>query len=184
MQNLKTSVYRLEQKDGREQIKAWDHIRRYLIINDLLQFVKDDKENTNVVDYNYNPNLVDVEYAIVTATEHPKELEIVNAFIKAAGISNIYRTSYSKSKSAKINELNSLTSALRSELKLVDAKKVLIFGPHIGKLFKGEEPLLHEVCDNTLVTSSLIQVLKSDKKTATKIKNVMWNDFKKISITQ
>lgn len=182
MQELKTKLYRVEQKTNNDAVPAWEYIRKHIVVNDLLDFIRNDVQNTNVVCYKHNSSLVDVPMLIVTATEHPQEIAIVDAFIKASGINECYRTSYSKSSSSKIIELDSLTSALKSEIKLINAKNVLIFGPHIGKLVTGSEPTLHEVCDsNMMVTSSLIQVIKSDKKTANHIKNIMWQDFKKLT---
>ena len=183
MQNLKTAVYRLERRDGTEQSKPWEHIRRYIVVNDLIDFIRNDEKNPNRVDYNYNPNMVDVDYLFVTATEHPKELAILDALIKTAGITNYYRTSYSKSKSTKIVELDSLTSSLKSEIKLINAKRTMIFGPHIGKLVLGETTI-HEPLESgdKIITSSIIQVLKSEKKVANHIKRLMWNDFQKIIV--
>lgn len=183
MLNLKTAVYRLERSDGSEQLGSWEYIRKYIVLNDLLSFVGEDKANPNHVDYHYNPNLVDVEYMFVTNTEHPKEVAILEALLKKAGIKGYYRTSYSKSKSAKIIVTDALTACLNSEIKLINPKKIVIFGPGLGKLIYGEDCKIHEVVDNHIVTSSIIQVLKSDVKAGNKIKHVMWGDFNKIVIT-
>lgn len=177
MQQLKTAIYRLEEKDATESCDSWEHIRRYTVIEDLMMFVRNAEDNPNPFEYNYNANLVDVDYLFITNTEHPKELEVFNAFIRSAGVTNFYRTSYTKSKSPKIQRADSLTSALKSELGVVKPKNIIIFGGNITEYLYGEKPIAHTLVGNTITTSSIIQVLQSDKPTANKLKNLIWSDF-------
>lgn len=180
MQGLKTAVYMLERKNGTEQSKPWEHIRKYIVIRDLFEFVKSDTNNTNPFTYFYNTNFVDVDYFIVSLTENPKELAILDSFLKNAGIKNYYRTSYSKSSSGKVNRLESLTSTLKSEMKLIGAKKIILFSPLIGEQLFGNINLHEVVNDNVIVTNSFIQVIQAEPTVANRIKKVMWNDFKKL----
>lgn len=182
MQGLKTSVYMLERKNGNEQLESWEHVRRYIVINDLYEFIKNDSNNPNHFTYCYNSNLINVDYFIVSLTENQKELAILDNFLKSAGITNYYRTSYSKSSSGKVVKLDSLTASLKSEMKLIDAKKNIIFSPLIGEQLL-DTAEIHTIIDNkTIVTNSFIQVLQADKFVANRIKNVMWKDFKKLEL--
>lgn len=180
MQELKTSIYRLEDRQGTDKSDSWEYIRRYTVIDDLFKFLRNANDNPNQVGYVYNANLVDVDYLFVTSTEHPKELEVFNAFIKARGITNYYRTSYSKSASPKIFKAESLISTLKCELNILKPKYIVIFGNTASKFIYDAEPPMHQLVNNVMVTSSIIQIIQSDVTTKNKLKNIMWSDFGKL----
>ena len=182
MQELKTVVYRVEEKSGEEKSESWEHIRRFIVLEDLADFVRNASDNPAPYEYVYNQNLVNVDYMLITNTEHPSELDILNGFIKASGITNYYRTSYTKSKATKIQPAPSLTSTLKSEIGLIKPKCVIIFGSNISDYIYEDSVVQHEVVGNVMVTSSIISVLQSEKAMANRIKNVIWADFNKIKL--
>lgn len=188
MSEIQNAVCRLSNGEAEIASPSWEFIRRYIVIEDLRNFLIQahlKNELEYMPEYIPNLNLINVEYMFITLTETKEELEVFEAFLKATGITNYYRTSYTKSTRKKIQYAKSLDSALNSEIKVLKPKKIMIFDNSVSKHL-GFNSNLHEVfkCYTApcITTFSIVKMLMDDKKKAGAYKAHMWSDFTKLKV--
>lgn len=186
MSEIQEAIYRLSNGAVQEAAHSWEFIRRYIVIDDLRNFLiqshlKDELDY--LPEYIPNLNLIDVDYMFITLTETKEELKVFEAFLKATGITNYYRTSYTKSARKKIQYAKSLDSVLNSEIKVLKPKKIMVFDNGIMNRL-GINSNLHEICDYhgipCVTTFSIVKMLMSGKEKAGAYKAHMWSDFTKL----
>lgn len=186
MSEIQGAMYRLSNGEASKASPSWEFIRRYIVIDDLRNFLIQcylKKELDYLPEYIPNLNLIDVDYMFITLTETKEELEVFNAFVKATGITNYFRTSYTKSARKKIQYGKSLDSVLNSEIKVIKPKKIMVFDNTIIKRLCLTSNL-HEISDYhgmpCITTASIVKMLMGSKEKAGAYKAYMWSDFTKL----
>lgn len=182
MTNVKTAIYNLSQ-NGVTAPVSWEYLRRYIVVEDLRNFINNSNEINYIAEFHENTEYIDIDILFVTLTNTKAELEVFKKFLLAIGIGEYYRTSYTRNSRSAIVYKPALTSALRSELKTIAPKKIMIFGSDIAKQL-GIDITPHQVCDynssKLIVTSSIVQLLiKPELSNA--IKATIWSDFKALN---
>lgn len=168
MTDLKQSVGNLSCNSGTVDSfeESWCPIKNYIIIDDLQKFLRskyESQELSYVPEYIYNSNTVKPEVMFITLSEHRQELEVFDRIINKLGDLDYYRTSYLKTDDLReYQKRDVLIDTLKSEIKIIRPKKIVVFGLEIGGFIGGvpnSATNLSDVDADCIVTHRLLDTV-------------------------
>lgn len=184
MDGLMNQVCQLNQNakaDEQDTIKSWEYLKRTIVLEDLFDFLRNSSEY--VPDYISNRHILNPEIMFITASENEAELEVMNSIISKLDITDYYRTSYTKSSDLKnYQNIDILNSVIKSEVRMVKPKRVILLGKEIANwIYRGEEGLgfINDGKSSVTTTHSLLSLfnktLSDDQKNG--LKHHIWGEI-------